>query len=326
MRRLALVALPVLAVAAVAVGVLARSDSDTAPLVQAAAAPGRHVFLVIGENTSASQITPAHAPYLTGTLRPRASWLTSYHSFPKSSSLGNYIAMTSGQFTKCEANNDLPDHCHQAGDNVFQQLQATRRTWFEFNEGAANACDIVDHGAAWSKNIYSAHHDPALYYTGLHGTGYDEAIAPKAACREHDLAMGTTGPNDTSTMDAALAAGRVGALNVLVPNDCENGHDVCGTKDAVRQFDDFLAREIPKIRASPAYGTDSTIIVTWDEGADRPLNPANPLLLALGAGVKPGTVSSGSFNHYSLLATIETRLGLAKLAHARTARALPIFG
>jgi hypothetical protein len=326
MRRLALFALPVVAGLAVAIVAIARSDSSAAPRAQAATASARHVFLVIGENTSASQITPAHAPYLTGTLRPKASWVTSYHSFKKSSSLGDYIAMTSGQFIKCEANNDLPDRCHQAKDNVFQQLQATGRTWFEFNEGAANACDIVDHGAAWSKNIYSAHHDPAIYYTGLHGKVYDEAIAPKAACREHDLAMGTTGPNDTSTMDAALASGRVGALNVLVPNDCENGHDVCGTKDAVRQFDDFLAREVPKIQASPAYGADSTIIVTWDEGADPPRNPANPLLLAIGAGVKPGTVSSGSFNHYSLLATMEARLGLPKLAHARTARALPIFG
>ena len=55
------------------------------------------------------------------------------------------------------------------------QLQATGRTWFEFNESAANPCDIVDHGAAWSKNIYSAHHNPALYYVGVHGKGYDEA-------------------------------------------------------------------------------------------------------------------------------------------------------
>ena len=37
-------------------------------------------------------ITPAHAPYLTGTLKPKAAWLTNYHSFGKSSSLGQYIA------------------------------------------------------------------------------------------------------------------------------------------------------------------------------------------------------------------------------------------
>jgi len=150
------------------------------------------VFLIIGENTSAGQITPAHAPYLARTLKPRSAWVTAYHSFAKSSSLGDYIAMTSGQFTPCEAHNDLPDQCHQGVDNVFEQVQAAGRTWFEFDEGAANACDIVDHGAAWSKNIYSAHHDPALYYTGVHGTAYDEAIAPRTACRRHDVPMGTT--------------------------------------------------------------------------------------------------------------------------------------
>ncbi len=289
-----------------------------------AASPGR-TFLIIGENTSASQITAAHAPYLVKRLKPRAAWLTDYRSFPKSSSLGQYIAMTSGQYTKCEANNDLPDGCHQRIDNVFEQLQRSGRTWFEFNESAANPCDIVDHGAAWSKNIYSAHHNPALYYLGLHGKGYDEAIAPAAPCREHNLAMGTTAPNDTRTMDAALRRGKLGALNVILPNDCENGHDPCATKDPVRQFDRFLAREVPKIQASPAYGSDSTILITWDEGADKPLNPANPLLLALGSKVKTGVVSGGSYDHYSLLRTMEEQLGLPLLAHARTAQPLPIY-
>ena len=289
-----------------------------------AAAQGGRTFLIVGENTSASQITATHAPYLVGTLKPAAAWVTTYHSFTKSSSLGQYIAMTSGQYTKCEANNDLPDHCHQSIDNVFQQLQSRGRSWFEFNEGAANPCDIVDHGAAWSKNIYSAHHDPAIYYVGLHGKAYDEAIAPKAACREHDLAMGTSGPNDTSTMDAALASGSVGDLNVLVPNDCENGHDPCGTKDRVRQFDDFLAREVPKIQASPAYGTSGRIIITWDEGSDPPLKPGNPLLVAVGAGVTPRVVRSGSYNHYSLLRSLEDGFGLPHLRHARTAPPLPL--
>jgi hypothetical protein len=322
MKRIGLVA----AVVAAAITGIA-SGGDSHPAAAAAGPPTLgHVFLIIGENTSASQITPAHAPYLTGTLKPRSAWVTSYHSFPKSSSLGNYIALTSGQFTRCEANNDLPDHCHQRIDNVFQQLQSSGRTWLEFNEGAANPCDIVDHGAAWSKNIYSAHHNPALYYTGLHGNRYDEAITPSAPCRNSNLAMGTTGPNDTTTMDAALASGQVGSLDVIIPNDCENGHDPCGTKDPVRQFDDFLAREVPKIESSPAYGSDSEILITWDEGADKPLDPGNPLLVALGAGISPGVVSSGSYDHYSLLRTVEDSFGLPRLRHARSAKALPIFG
>ena len=288
-----------------------------------AGSTARTIFLIIGENTSASQITAAHAPYLVNQLKPRASWVTTFHSFKRSSSLGQYIAMTSGQYTKCEGNNDLPDKCHQSVNNVYQQLQGNARTWFQFDEGAANPCDIVDSGAAWSKNIFSAHHNPAVYYTGIHGKVYDEAVTPRAACRQHDLAMGTSGPNDTSVLDARLAQGRVGALNVLIPNDCENGHDPCGTKDPVHQFDDFLAREIPKIQASPAYNDNSTIIVTWDEGADPPFKPGNPLLLAIGAGVTPGVVSSGSYNHYGTLRTIETAFGLPLLGKAKTAKALP---
>jgi hypothetical protein len=92
----------------------------------------------------------------------------------------------------------------------------------------------------------------------------------------------------------------------------------------VRQFDDFLAREIPKIEASPAYGAGSTILITWDEGADKPLDPGNPLLVALGSNVKAGVVSSGSYDHYSLLRTIEDGFRLPHLAHAKTARPLPI--
>jgi hypothetical protein len=320
MRQLCLVSALVGATALLAACSNSKTTSSSAP----PAATSARTFLIIGENTSASQITAAHAPYLVGTLKPRAAWLTSYHSFPKSSSLGNYIAMTSGQFTRCEAHNDLPATCHQHVDNVFAQLRRSGRTWLEFNESAANACDIVDHGAAWSKNIYSAHHNPALYYIGLHGKGYDEAIAPSATCRERNLAMGTTGPNDTSAFDADLRSGRLADLDVVIPNDCENGHDPCASKDPVRQFDDFLAREFPKIEASPAYGAGSTILITWDEGADKPLDPGNPLLVALGSNVKAGVVSSGSYDHYSLLRTIEDGFRLPHLAHAKTARPLPI--
>ena len=114
-----------------------------------------------------------------------------------------------------------------------------------------NACDPIDSGAAWARNIYSAHHNPALYFTGLQGGRVDEAIAPAAACRTNDLAMGTTGPDDSSAFDAALQAGAVGDLNLVIPNDCENGHDPCGTGDRIRQFDDFLARRCPGSKPPP---------------------------------------------------------------------------
>jgi phosphatidylinositol-3-phosphatase len=301
----------------VAIAVSASSGS-------AAAAVPRfgHVFVIVGENTSVEQITPAHAPFLTGTIKPRGAWVTGDRSFRRSSSLGQYIAIVAGRYTRCEANNDLPDDCHRRAATLFGQLSATGRSWRDWEESMANPCSPLDSGAAWARNIYSAHHNPALYFTGLQGGRFDEAIAPAAPCRDDDLPMGNTGPDDTSAFDAALAAGRVGDMNLIVPNDCENGHDLCGTRDRIRQFDDFLAREVPKIQASPAFGADGLIIVTWDEGADAPQHPDHVLLAAHGPLVRAGAIDGSRHDHYGLERTLAAGFGVAPLAHARSARTL----
>jgi phosphatidylinositol-3-phosphatase len=309
MRRLGWILLIVAAAVAAAPG----------PAVAAAVPSFGHVFLIVGENTSYEQITATHAPFLVGTVKPQGAWLTGYHSFRKSSSLGEYIAMVSGQYTKCEANNDLPDHCHQRVPSLFSQLASTHRTWRDWEESMANPCGPLDSGAAWSRNIYSAHHNPALYFTGIQGGRFDEAIAPRVACRDFDLPMGTTGPDDTGAFDAALADGNVGDFNLIVPNDCENGHDPCATRDPVRQFDAFLAREVPRIEASPAFGADGTILITWDEGADPPRNPGHVLLAALGPLVRPGVVDRTRHDHYGLERTLAEGYGVRPLAHARRA-------
>ena len=182
-----------------------------------------------------------------------------------------------------------------------------------------NACDPVDDGAAWARNIYSAHHNPALYFTQIQGGRVDEAITPAAPCRSFDLPMGTTAPDDTSFFDRDLASGNVGSLNVVVPNDCADGHDLCGTRDRIRQFDDFLAGEIPKIQASPAFGPDGVIFITWDEGSDPPQRPGHVLTAVLGPQVRAGAIDRTRHDHYGLERTLATGLGLTPLAHARTA-------
>jgi phosphopentomutase len=123
-------------------------------------------------------------------------------------------------------------------------------------------------------------------------------------------------------MDAALAAGKVGDFNLIIPNDCENGHDACGTDDPIRQFDDFLAREVPRIEASPAFGSDGVLIVTWDEGGDPPQDPGHVLMVVAGPLVRPGAVNRARLTHYSLSRTLADGFGVPPLAHARSARAI----
>jgi phosphatidylinositol-3-phosphatase len=323
MRRMLLAAMALALAAgtagATAAAISARAGADGVPRLH-------RVVLIVGENTSFGQITPAHSPYLTGTVKPRAAWLSNYHSFTKSSSLGEYVAIVSGQFTRCEANNATPDRCHQNVPNLFRQLDRAHRRWTDWQESMDNPCDWVDHGNDWSENVFSAHHNPAVYFTAVHGRRYDEAIRPRPECRSRDLPMGSTRPNDTSAFDAALSAGTLADFTLVVPNDCEDGHDPCPGPhaDPVRQFDSFLARELPKIQASPGWDPAHDLIaITWDEGGDPPHQPGHPLLALMGGPVKPG-VYAARYDHYSLARTLEDAFGVRRLAHARRAR--PITG
>jgi len=290
--------------------------ADAAARVEGVPAMGS-VFLIIGENTQRSLITPDHAPYLTGTIQPTAAWVNDYYALADGS-LANYIGLTSGQYLPCHAANAEPADCHQKVDNVFSQLDRAGLPWQEWMESATNACDYRDSGALWAKNLFVTHHDPAVYYDRVQGGIYDKATAPSAECLANVLSTGTTGPNDTSALEAALAAGDIGRLVLIIPNACEQGHDPCGRHDRIRQFDDFLARIVPQIQASPAYGPDSVIMITWDEGGQPPLKDRfNIQLAVVGPRVKPGTYDGTvHFDHYSLLRTVEDGLGLPRLAGA----------
>jgi hypothetical protein len=280
-----------------------------------------HVFLIMGENQGLGAITPSRSPFLTTRLKPHSAFVTTYTGVTLGGSLANYMGIVAGRFSTCDLADDLPSaRCRHPWNSIFGQLDGERASWREWAESADNACDIFDHGSAWSSHIYTAHHQPALYLTRLHGSGYDEAITPSKRCRTNTPAMGTTAPNDTSAFDAALSSGDVGRFNLIVPNDCEDGHDPCRpTNDGVRQFDNFLRREIPKIQASPAYGSDGTIVVTYDSGTSP--KHKQILFMVLGDLVKPGVYGGGPYSHYGLLRTLEDGFGISQhLAGAATAR------
>jgi len=307
-----------LGLVAVAILLLSAWGGGTRHARAAAAPKPGQVVVIVGENTTLKQLE-RDAPYLNRTLRPHALLLTDYHGV-SSGSGGDYVGMTSGRFRPCMDNDALPFHCHVTWDNLFSQLDRKHISWQEWNESMTNPCDILDSGADWSKNVYSAHHDAAIYYARVEGDKYQESERPSAECRARVLPMGTTAPNDTSAFDRALASGRTARFLFIVPNDCEDAHDPCGpVSGQVGQFDAFLRREIPKIEANSNFG-HGTIILTEDAGNTV---SDTTLLMALGAGVRPGA-RGGRYDHYGLLAALERHFGLSLLAYARHARPVPI--
>src|SRR4051812_40607804 len=106
-----------------------------------------HVFVIVGENTSPDELTPARAPYIARTLRPRAARVAHDLAFHGSKSLGQYMGLFTGTFSPCEAEDDSPDQCRRHRDSLFAQLEAAGHTWGEWDQSARGSCDGDDHGA-----------------------------------------------------------------------------------------------------------------------------------------------------------------------------------
>ncbi|MDX6547400.1 MAG: phosphatidylinositol-3-phosphatase [Gaiellales bacterium] len=317
MRRLFLIVmLSALVVMAGSAGT--SSASGTTPTLASS-----HVYLIIGENTEITQVNKTNAPYIMGALKPQSAWLTDYFALTHFSE-SNYVGMMSGQFTHCQQFDYSAAKCHQDVPNLFSQLDDLGVSWQSWMESMPTPCALASSGAPKTLNHYGAKHNPAIFFDNIEGTGGVWSTTPGAECTTNDIPTGGTGPNDMSVFNAAVQSGDTAQFNLVVPNECEDGHDNCQpAKNKVRQFDTFLSREVPIIQnADP----NALIIITYDEGTSNK-GPAyskqfsgggNVVFLALGPLVQPGIYGSAS-NHYGLLATLEDGYGASRLAGAATA-------
>jgi hypothetical protein len=295
-----------------------------------------HVFLVIGENTDYSHLTTTNAPYLVSTLRPRAGWFSSYYAATHWSE-ANYVALVTGQFTRCEQQ-DGGIACHQNIDNLYHQLDAIGRTWKVWLEAGAAKCDTGSGGSCTSdtacplSGFYTTGNPPILFDDIEGPDGVWSATTPSAECLADDVPAGSDS-DGMATFNADLATGNVADFNTIIPNGCDDGEANCKpVNNRYTQFDDFLAREVPQIEASPAFGTDGVIVILYDED-ERTGGLASKN--GLGAGghtacailsplVEPGNYTTQTYS-YSVLRTLEDGFGLPQdLGSASQVSTLPV--
>ena len=331
-RKLSVLLVPLLG--AVLVALWSSPGRAVTPAATTEAVPAfGHVFTIIGENTEIGQVNKTNSPYLMGTVKPSAAWLTNYFAVTHFSE-SNYAAMTSGQFTHCQQFDGSVASCHQDVENLFHQLDTVGVSWKSWMESMPNPCQVTSAGGAKTLNHYAPKHNPATFYDDIEGAGGVWSADPSGQsieCTTNDVPTGGTGANDMSVFNAALRSGDVPRFNYIVPNECEDGHDNCAPQgNGVRQFDDFLAREVPKIMDSPAFGSDGVLIITYDEGTSN-RGPGtskqfdgggNVIFAAVGPLVARG-VYPQSANHYSLLRTWEDGFGITSHP-ANAADASPI--
>ena len=180
---------------------------------------------------------------------------------------------------------------------------------------------------------------------------FHSVIDEQAYCDKHVVALGSP----TGEMPAAAlrgerglatdltAIGKTPDFSLITPNLCDDGHDYPCTNQpsgasALADVDAFLETWVPKITSSPAYQENGLLEIVFDEAGDSEAEscceeapgPGSPLPGVVGPGggrigavllspfIKPGTVSTTDYNHYSSLASWETLFGVPKLADAAT--------
>jgi hypothetical protein len=138
---------------------------------------------------------------------------------------------------------------------------------------------------------YAVKHNPFLYYPAV--------TADHSSCTRHDVPF-TQFAGDLS------GTSTLPDYSFISPDLCNDMHDC-----PVAAGDAWLAAEVPKILASPAFTQQNSLLaITWDEGTG-----VNNTVSAIFAGpaAKKGHTSSTAYTHYSLLRTIELGWGLPAL-------------
>jgi hypothetical protein len=197
-------------------------------------------------------------------------------------SLPNYIAMTSGS-TQGITDDNGPSSHPLSVPSIFSQLPGD---WRALQESMTSNCQLSSSGT------YAVRHNPAAYYTNIR--------------------------TDCGTLDVPLAStpDLSARFTFVTPNLCNDMHDC-----SVATGDAWLQTFLGKVFASPQYTAGRTaVFLTWDEDDSSHANKIATVLAA--PSIVPGTVSSATFNHYSMLRTTEEMLGLGFIGNAATASSM----
>jgi hypothetical protein len=293
-----------------------------------------HVFVLMlaGRGEAATFGPSAPAGYLRDELPKLGALLSGYRAI-SAAPTADRIALIGGQAPNPQTEADCPtfsefaatgppqdgqaqgEGCLYPGDfkSVADQLGTVGYDWRGYFGGMEAPCKHPAPGApdgTATTGPYAVAHDPFVHF---------HTIVDGADCERSVL------PLDRLTPDLRVAKSTP-RLAFVAPDRCAGGFQApCadGTPGGPAAVDAFLRRWVPAILHAPAYKADGLLVVAFDRGPDA----AQPVgALALSPFVKPGRRSAKPYDHYSLLRTIEDRLGLdGHLGQARKAAVHP-FG
>ncbi len=192
----------------------------------------RTVFIILMENHNWSSIEgSANAPYINNTLLPMSSYCKQYYNPPGlHPSEPNYIWLEAGTNFGI-FNNNLPAINHQSTTNhLVAQLKSAGISWRSYQENITGTdCPVYE------AYPYAPKHNPVVFF--------DDVINNTAYCISNNRPY--------TELAGHLLTNNVARYNFITPNLTNDMHDAgCSGCSGVRNGDNWLAREIPKIMAS----------------------------------------------------------------------------
>ena len=257
------------------------------------------VITIVFENENASSVITQAAPYFSQ-LAQQYGVATDYTSSTHPS-LPNYIMMTSGSTNGITTDNDPTANTPVQGhDHLAYQLDQKGVMWRAYMESMGSPCSMT------STALYSAHHDPFLYYSDIQND--------QASCNQHVVDFDQNFAND-------LASG-IYKYMWITPNMCDDMHNC-----PVQSSDAWLAKVIPQIQASDAYTKGkAAIFILFDEGSSRATGATAALAtLVISNQLAAQHTISTPFDHRSYLATVEDIFGLGRLPTTADATSMDAF-
>ncbi len=266
------------------------------PRVRGSAAAGLYfdyLVTIVMENKNLCDVLTycgGFAPYLTG-LADTWGLADEDRYCNVNPSLPNYLCLTGGSDFGCGDYSGNPNSNACTGvawnaPNIVDRLESGGVTWKAYMEDMPSNCYARDSGD------YAVRHNPFVYYQDI-ATNASRCLrvipsGNAASVLLNDLGSTTIAPN----------------YMWFTPNDCNNMHS-CDESIG----DTYMSILVPKILESTIFRTTrAALFVTFDEGYGFPT-----YAVWAGPGAKTAYVSSYSYTHYSVLATIESNWNLSPL-------------
>ena len=259
-----------------------------APRVEATPVPALdRVYLIVLENRDWDEMFGSRdAPYLDR-LSHRGAVAIQMADVADASQ-PNYLALTSGE-PHGVTDNDTYDI---DAPSLFDQLERAGLSWRVHAEDLPVPCyqGATAGPGADGPGMYTRAHNPAISFLPIRRD-------PARCANIQDL----------DAFDPLAAD-----FTMIVPDSCHNTHDC-----SVSVGDAWLSTIVPTIVDAPGFDERGLLIITFDGGSDVGSDDRHRISTTLvGAGIRRGFVSETRYDHYNVLRTMQTGLGLPCLARS----------